>query len=201
MIKSVISDLGKVIIFFDNYIFFKKIEKYSAYSLPEISEKVDKNMDLVSSFDRGEITPLKFYKQVKKLLKTEIDFDQFYLIYNDVFWLNKPVLSTLKKLKPGYRLILLSNTDQMRFSFITKKFPQVLFFDAYVLSFEVGAMKPENKIYEVALEKAQSPAENCLFIDDRQENITAALRMGIDCVHFQPETDLRFEFKKRGIAF
>ena len=199
MIKSVISDLGKVIIFFDNYIFFKKIEKYSAYSLPEISEKVDKNMDLVSSFDRGEITPLKFYKQVKKLLKTEIDFDQFYLIYNDVFWLNKPVLSTLKKLKPGYRLILLSNTDQMRFSFITKKFPQVLFFDAYVLSFEVGYMKPESEIYHIALEKAEAPAAECLFIDDRQENIEAAQRIGINCIHFQAETNLQVELKKRGL--
>ncbi|MFQ5720913.1 MAG: HAD-IA family hydrolase [Candidatus Aminicenantales bacterium] len=199
MIKSVISDLGKVIIFFDNHIFFRKIEKYSAYSLPEISEKVERNIDIIFSFDRGEITPVEFYREVKKVIKAKIDFDQFYTIYNDVFWLNKPVLEILKKLKPKYKLILLSNTDQMRFSFITKKFPQILFFDAYILSFEVGAMKPENKIYKKALEEAEAPPEDCLFIDDIEENIIGARRMGLDCIHFQPETDLRAEFKKRGI--
>ena len=199
MIKSVISDLGKVIIFFDNHIFFRKIEKYCPYSLSEILNKVARNMELVSSFDKGRITPVEFYRKVKKTLKAKIDFEQFYAIYNDIFWLNPPVLEILKKLRPQYRLILLSNTDQMRFSFITKKLPQILLFDAYVLSFEVGYMKPESEIYHIALEKAEAPAAECLFIDDRQENIEAAQRIGINCIHFQAETNLQVELKKRGL--
>jgi len=199
MIKSVISDLGKVIIFFDNHIFFRKIEKYCPYSLSEILDKVARNMELVSSFDKGRITPVEFYRKVKKTLKAKIDFEQFYAIYNDIFWLNPPVLEILKKLRPQYRLILLSNTDQMRFSFITKKLPQILLFDAYVLSFEVGYMKPESEIYHIALEKAEAPAAECLFIDDRQENIEAAQRIGINCIHFQAETNLQVELKKRGL--
>jgi len=199
MIKSVISDLGKVIIFFDNHIFFRKIEKYCPYSLSEILDKVARNMELVSSFDKGRITPVEFYREVKKALKAKIDFEQFYTIYNDVFWLNPPVLEILKKLKPQYRLVLLSNTDPMRFSFIIKKFPKILFFDAYVLSFEVGYMKPESEIYHIALEKAETPAAECLFIDDRQENIEAAQRIGINCIHFRAETNLQVEFKKRGL--
>jgi len=199
MIKSVISDLGKVIIFFDNHIFFRKIEKYCPYSLSEILDKVARNMELVSSFDKGRITPVEFYRKVKKTLKAKIDFEQFYAIYNDIFWLNPPVLEILKKLKPQYRLVLLSNTDQMRFSFITKKLPQILLFDAYVLSFEVGYMKPESEIYHIALEKAGATAGECLFIDDRQENIEAAQRMGINCIHFQAETNLQVELKKRGL--
>jgi len=91
MIKSVISDLGKVIIFFDNHIFFRKIEKYCPYSLSEILDKVARNMELVSSFDKGRITPVEFYRKVKKTLKAKIDFEQFYAIYNDIFWLNPPV--------------------------------------------------------------------------------------------------------------
>ena len=199
MIKSVISDLGKVIIFFDNHIFFRKIEKYCPYSLSEILDKVARNMELVSSFDKGRITPVEFYRKVKKTLKAKIDFEQFYAIYNDIFWLNPPVLEILKKLRPQYRLILLSNTDQMRFSFITKKLPQILLFDAYVLSFEVGYMKPESEIYHIALEKAGATAGECLFIDDRQENIEAAQRIGINCIHFQAETNLQVELKKRGL--
>ena len=57
MIKSVISDLGKVIIFFDNKIFFRKIGRYSSLSADRIEEKVRAHPEILREFDTGKITP------------------------------------------------------------------------------------------------------------------------------------------------
>ncbi|MFP4082809.1 MAG: HAD family hydrolase [Candidatus Aminicenantes bacterium] len=198
-IRSVISDLGKVIIFFDNDIFFKKMTHYTSLSVQQIKEMVTENFGIVESFDRGEITSEQFYHQVAEKLQAQIDYTIFYEIYNDVFSLNHPVLDILKKLKTECRLVLLSNTDNQRFGYIRERFPEILIFDHYVLSFEVGAMKPHPKIYQVALEKAEAAAEQCLFIDDREENVEAALELGMTCIHFTPQTDLAAELHRKGL--
>lgn len=200
-IRCVISDLGKVIIFFDNDIFLKKMTDYSPFSLERMRELVAESFWLVQSFDRGEITPEKFYQEVVKRFQAQIDYQAFFRIYNDVFFLNPPVLNTLKKLRSKYKLILLSNTDIMRYGFIRKRFPEILFFDAYVLSYEVGFMKPAPQIYRVALMKAKARAEECLFIDDREENVEAALKLGIHAIHFVPQTNLETSLREYGLSF
>ena len=201
MIRCVISDIGKVIIFFDNNIFFEKISDYSPHSKEEIRELASAHFDLVKFFDRGEITPQDFHARVKQKLEARIDYDTFFSIYNDVFYLNPPVLQIMKRLKKNYRLVVLSNTDTMRFGFIKKKFPEILIFDEYVLSFEVGFMKPHPQIYKEALKKAGFPAKECVFIDDREENIEAAEKLGINGIHLGPQTDLEAILKEMGLSF
>ena len=51
-------------------------------------------------------------------------------------------------------------------------------FDAYVLSYEVGEMKPFGAIYEAAEQAAEVPSNQILFLDDRLENIQAAQARG-----------------------
>ncbi|NIO48054.1 MAG: HAD-IA family hydrolase [Candidatus Aminicenantes bacterium] len=201
MIRCVFSDLGKVIIFFDNNIFFEKIANYSPYSKEEIRELASAHFDLVEFFDKGEITPQDFHTRVIQELEARIDYDTFFSIYNDVFSLNPPVLQIMKRLKRNYRLVLLSNTDIMRYGFIKKKFPEILIFDEYVLSFEVGFMKPHPQIFRKALERAGFPAKECVFIDDREENIEAAEKLGINAIHMGPQTDLEAILREIGLSF
>jgi len=201
MIKSVISDLGNVIIFFDNHIFFRKIANYSPFSAEEIAEMVFDYSDIIRSFDTGKITPEEFYTKVVETLKAEIDYETFFPFYNDVFSLNPQALEIVKRLKSNYKLILLSNTDVKRFSFVKKKFPEILVFDEYVLSYEVGCMKPHPKIYNVAIDKAEAEAGECIFIDDREENIEVAMNLGIKTIHYGPQIDLEAFLRKYGISF
>jgi HAD superfamily hydrolase (TIGR01509 family) len=201
MIRCVISDLGRVIIFFDNNIFFEKIANYSPYSKEKIGELTSAHFDLVELFDKGEMTPQDFYLRAAEKLGARIDYDTFFSIYNDVFSLNLPVLRIMKRLKRNYRLILLSNTDIMRFGFIKKKFPGIMIFDEYVLSFEVGFMKPHPQIYKEALKRAGYKAKECVFIDDREENIDAAAKLGIDGIHIGPPTNLEAILKEKGLSF
>lgn len=200
MIKSVISDLGRVIIFFDNDIFIKKIAEYTPLSEEVITARIYENMDLLQLFDTGKVTPAQFYSRAKNLLETHIDQVTFYSFYNDVFSLNPAVLGILKSLRPRLRLVLCSNTDVERFGFIRSEFPEVFIFDDYVLSYEVGVMKPHPRIYEVAIKKAAAKAQESVFIDDREENVAAAREMGLQTILFAPTTDLKHELSLKGVS-
>ncbi len=201
MIRCVLSDLGRVIIHFDNTIFFEKIASYSPFSEEEIAEMASTQSSSRQVFDKGEITPEEFYEQVTTQLKARLDYDTFFSLYNDVFSLNPPVLEILKRVKKNYRLILLSNTDVMRFGFIKKHFPEIMIFDEYVLSYEVGAIKPHLRIFEDALNKAGAEPNECVFIDDLEVNIETAQKLGIDAIHMTPQIDLEAVLREKGLSF
>lgn len=201
MIRCVISDLGRVIIFFDNNIFFEKIADYCSFSTEEIAELTFSHLNIIQSFDEGKITPGEFFNQVIEKLEAKIDYDRFFSIYNDVFTLNPPILEIMKRLKQNYKLILLSNTDVKRFGFIKRQFPEILIFDEYVLSYEVGSMKPYPQIYEEALKKAGVKPEECIFIDDNEENIKTAQKLGINGILMEPQTDLEAILHGMNLSF
>ena len=80
----------------------------------------------------------------------------------------------------GYQVYLLSNygktsfeaaRDHGRLSFLP-------FVDGGVISYEVKIVKPEPGIYEALLEKYNLKAEECVFLDDRADNVEAAKLLG-----------------------
>jgi len=200
MIKSIISDLGNVLIFFDNNIFFKKIAECSPLSVNEVISEVLVHLELSRSFDMGKVTPDEFYLQTIQIFKANIDKTSFYSIYNDIFSLNMPIVELLKSLQSRYKLVLCSNTDVERFGFVEKEFPEVLFFDKYVVSYEVGFMKPHPRIYEAAVEEAGTRPEESVFIDDREENITTAEKLGLHTILLSPNTNLKQKLLKKGVT-
>jgi len=200
MIKCVVSDLGKVLLHFDNFIFFRKLAEYCPYSADAIARRFHEHQDIIQSFDTGKMEPADFYDKVLVILEAKIEQDAFFHIYNDVFSANAPVLDLLKRLKNDHRLILLSNTDIERFGFIKKKFPDIFLFDDYVLSYEVGCRKPHPEIYAEALRKAQMPAQECVFLDDMPENIEGARKSGMSAILYGPHTDLEISLKKMNVS-
>ena len=200
MINCLIFDVGKVILFFDNALFFRKLAEYSPYSAQYMAQRAPLHRDLIHSFDTGRIGPEDFYAEVVQTLEADVGQEKFFRMYNDVFFLNSPVLDLLRRLKVHHRMILLSNTDVERFGFIRIKFPEIFLFDEYVLSYEVGRMKPHPEIYEEALKKAQVPPQQCVFIDDLPENIEGARGLGMNVILYGPHVDLEAELKKLNVT-
>jgi putative hydrolase of the HAD superfamily len=63
--------------------------------------------------------------------------------------------------------------------------------DAVVNSAEVGAVKPEERIYRIAAERARVVPERCLFVDDSARNVAAARALGMTGVDYREPADLR----------
>lgn len=99
--------------------------------------------------------------------------------------INVPAETTdvLKKLKQwGKKIALVSNAE---FSEITawQDSPLAPFFDGVIFSCDVGAVKPEKKIYELAMEKLGEKPENCVFVGDGGSNeLMGARDMGITTI-------------------
>lgn len=202
MIRTVISDLGMVVLWFDNDIFIRKLSARCGLSMDRIMEAAHLNMDLITAFDKGGISPREFYERIAKAVDARMSREEFFAIYNDIFWLNAPVLEVLKRVKPiGSKLLLLSNTDPERFGFVRKKFSQILIFDDYILSYELGLAKPEPGIYREAARRAGCAVDECVFIDDMPENVAAAVSFGMKGVVYAPTTDLAAELGELGLRF
>ena len=201
MIKCVISDMGNVLLTFDSSIFYRQISESSPYTPEQMTKIVTESSGLLRAFGTGQISPQEFYKAVSHKLRITTDFDSFFSAYNDVLAPKPDVVDTLKKLETKYRLILLSNTDVKHVEFIKRRFPELFFFDDYVLSYEVGWMKPDPQIYQIALKRAKTRAGECVFIDDLEENIEVAAKMGIHTILFKPQTDLEAELRRLNLSF
>jgi HAD superfamily hydrolase (TIGR01509 family) len=202
MIRAVISDLGQVVLWFDNDIFIRKLAAHGDLSVDEIKEAAHLNMELITAFDKGGISPREFYERIVKAVGGRMSREKFFAIYNDIFWLNARAVEVLKRVKPTVsKLILLSNTDPERFGFVRKRFSQILIFDDYVLSYELGLAKPEPGIYREAVRRAGCAADECVFIDDLPENVEAAVSLGAKGVVYAATTDLAAELKELGLRF
>jgi HAD superfamily hydrolase (TIGR01509 family) len=99
--------------------------------------------------------------------------------------LNPGVPETLALLKgKGYRLYCLSNDVAEWSLLLRKRFSLEGYYDGWIVSGEVGIRKPEPSMYDLALKKTGLAPEDCLFIDDRVENLKPALEKGMKVLKF-----------------
>ena len=88
-------------------------------------------------------------------------------------------MATLTRVRPGVRRVLVSNTNVLHWEGVLRVFDPSGHFDALVLSFRVGAVKPESEFWDAALEAAGCAPGECLYADDRPELVAAAAARGI----------------------
>jgi len=103
----------------------------------------------------------------------------------------------------GYRLGILSNTHESHWEFVHDgRFGLIRHaFETVVLSYQVGAMKPDPRIYEVAAEQAGFACNEIFFTDDRSENVAGAQAAGMDAVQFTSARTLAADLRNRGLRF
>jgi putative hydrolase of the HAD superfamily len=110
-----------------------------------------------------------------------------------------PILAALRR--SGHRLGVLSNTSPSHWRYVTGRFPFLYdLFDVHVLSYEIGAMKPETAVYEAAEEIAGVEPDAIFFTDDRAENVAAAAGRGWQAELFISPLQLAVDLAERGVT-
>jgi 2-haloacid dehalogenase len=99
----------------------------------------------------------------------------------------------------GYPLCALSNWSAETFNMVRGKFPFLKWFDAMVISGEVGLTKPDKAIFMLAAQHVGRPPQDCLFIDDLTVNIDAAREYGFQTIAFTSPQELREELVEKKI--
>lgn len=98
------------------------------------------------------------------------------------------------KVKSNYKIGLLSNAADNWLDQFFKPW-QVELFDAVTLSYEIGFVKPDRRIYETISSKLGLEFEEILFTDDQLRYCKAATKLGIQTIHFETTEQFKRDFQ------
>jgi len=173
--KVVLFDLGKVLVDFDYAIAVRRIAARGRVTAEELAQFIT-SAPLLYDYELGRLTSEQFYEQVRAVTGFGGDFDEFSLAFGDIFVPIPPMVELQAALRRrGIPTFILSNTNDLAVRHIRRSYPFFAGFQGYILSYEHGAMKPDARIYEIAEKLCGYQRADILYIDDRPENIAAAV--------------------------
>jgi putative hydrolase of the HAD superfamily len=186
-IKTIIFDLGGVILGPVSGPFSCKIE--ALYGIPK--EKVKKTyFKYLGDWELGKISENNFWRKFLKDLNIKTKISRLKIIYYSVIVARPEVLKIIKRLKHNYKIALLTNVSKELMQYLNKKYQLNKLFDIIVPSYKYGIAKPRlkkylginrkldySRIYEVLLEKVKIDPWQCVFIDDKKENLLPAKKL------------------------
>ncbi len=191
MPKHLLFDFGVVIIPIDQSLSYTAFEKLGAF--PELGDQ----SELFEKLERGDLSTDQFLESIQSFFfRKNIFKKDLAAAWNAMCYAPIPndTLRLLKRLSRHYNLYLLSNTNAMHIQkikdtcgpFQYRQFTSL--FKGIHYSHEMGSRKPEASFFQQVLKKHKLKAEDCFFIDDREENVEAAQELGIETLLFNPET-------------
>ena len=142
-----------------------------------------------TDYDRGAIDGPTYWRRLAKAAGRELTPAQIdSLIVNDIaIWMraNPVMMDWVRALKRGgLKIAVLSNMPIEISRYMRQYAPWFRDFDYVCFSAEVQLAKPEAAIFHACLEVVHSRPEECLFIDDRAENVEAARALGMHALKF-----------------
>ena len=133
----------------------------------------------------GAITSDEHWAAVIKRLKrpaSEMEAIRHEFFAGDI--IDRTLLDFLRSLRGTYKTGLISNAwGDLREYIVREKFDDA--FDHMIISAEVGAVKPEAKIYQIALAQAGVHANEAVFVDDFAVNIEGCEKVGMQGIYFE----------------
>jgi len=145
----------------------------------------------------GEITARQHWENLR--LRLNYSPEQFEAFINEFFGcdeLDGELVDYVRELHKDHRTALLSNAwDDLR-QVIAERWHFEDAFDSIIISAEVGLVKPDPRIYHLALECLGVEAGQAVFVDDFQRNVEAAQEVGLHGIHFQSPQQMRLELEQ-----
>ena len=168
----------------------------------EDAEFESRHQMLVSSLERGKITLQDYLERTIFYRPRPFTLEAF---KEYMFSLSQPNQATLQLAKDlsrscKYLMSTINNESQELNLFRIQTFGLREIFSLFVSSCFVGLRKPEDAIYQLALEITQRPPETSCFIDDRPLNLDTASRLGMMVIQMKNPEQLHQDLQKIGIV-
>ncbi len=196
-IKNIIFDLGGVLIKHDPTSLIASLP-YPREEKERLSEILSSNhfwddLDLGKYENISEALPhiLEAYPNEKEILSSF--FSSSFMSHYDLFPFGVDLYKKLKE--KGYGIYILSNFSKDGISNLKNTFSFFSLADGMLISSSVHLIKPDKRIFRLLIEKYDLMAEECLFLDDKEENVLSAKDVGFQAITYKEETILE-ELKK-----
>jgi glucose-1-phosphatase len=197
-ISTLIFDLGGVLINLD---LPQCIQNFKELGLQNFEQHLSLfgQKGFFLQFEKGQISATEFREEIRKICPNPLTDAQI-----DAAWCSflcdipNQKLEMLLELKKKFRLLLLSNTNELHievsaageFAKINRKITDI--FDKCYYSYAMGMAKPDTEIFETLLADAGVTAGECLFLDDGHKNTEQAAKIGIQSYLVDINEDLSF---------
>ena len=183
-IKAVFFDLGGVIVRTEFQTPRQQLADRLGMDYEDLSKIVfDSDSGLKASM--GEIAADAHWSFIVKRLKrpaAEIPLIREEFFAGDI--VDRTLVEYIRSLRGKYKVGLISNAwSDLRDFIVREKFDDA--FDKMIISAEVGAVKPEPKIFQIALEHFGVKPREAVFVDDFYINIEGCEKVGIKGIHFK----------------
>ena len=181
MIDAIFFDLGMVLVTFDWEI---AVPRFAAHNGGD-TERVQQFLahPLHDAFERNEISAAEFFHHGCTLMGFQGTPSEFQTYWNEIFAEIPSGVQIVRALSSRIPLYTLSNTNLWHATYLEEKFDWMNLFTQRFYSFTLGVRKPDTRIYELALARANVPPQRALLIDDRIENINGARAVGMNALH------------------
>ena len=184
-------DIGRVLLDFD---FEASLSRLLPADCVNPRARLERLLERKGEFEAGQVEADAYIDWALGVIGSGASADQFRDAWRDIFTPNEPMWQCVRQLAAkGHRLILFSNINSIHCPWIFEKYPEFSLFDAAVLSYEVGAIKPHAGIYTHALEAHGLDPAATLYIDDMPENIEAGRAFGFHCWQYDLRDHASFE--------
>jgi putative hydrolase of the HAD superfamily len=182
-VDAIFSDMGDVLVRIVPDRFFTRLAEHVPDLDREAFIKRVLARDVYMDFARGLIDARGFCLEVGRILGVEWSFETFRDVWIDMMDDIPGMERDFARALAHVPVHVLSNTDPVHVEHIRERFPWIREASGWILSCEVGLLKPDPRFYTVALERTGLDPGRVVFIDDRAENVEAAARLGLECVH------------------
>ena len=206
-IKNIIFDFGGVICDLD---IRRTIEKFKEFGMPKAEfsgtpEERNRQFELlVSNYETGFITSQQFRDKIRNHYQVPPSDAAINDAWNALLvGIPEPRILVLESIRKGYRIFLLSNSNEIHYLKYREDFQQqygyrdfnALFENVY-FSYRLHLRKPDPAIFKLVLKENKLDPAKTLFIDDTLIHVEAARELGITWYHLREGEDLTMLFEK-----
>lgn len=195
MIKNIIFDYGGVLLdwnphyLYDPY--FGDVEKAEWFLTHICTYEWNAQHDHGKPIAEGTAELIALHPEWEKEIR--LYYDDFMKMMGGQIPGMEDVVKALKS--KGYHVFGLSNWSEETFALVRPVYPVLDLMEDMVISGVEKVMKPDRRIFELALNRFGVQAEESVFIDDNPANVKAACEVGINGILFEDSSVIYDVFK------
>ncbi|MDZ7316740.1 MAG: HAD family phosphatase [candidate division KSB1 bacterium] len=197
--RMIFFDLGGVLVDVNASSSLARLGELKGWTLDETAFHWSFFEPVTSAYDAGNLNTKDYLEQFNDYFK--LPLEQAVELFTDIFTLNLDTVRIAERLSSNYLLGIISNTNPLHFYRIMSDFYELHIFQEPVTSYYVKSLKPDRKIFQEACRRFDLSPEECIFIDDRQENIQAAQDIGMHGILFESPMKLMVDLYRADLKF
>jgi glucose-1-phosphatase len=179
VIKAIIVDVGGVILHERDHA--KRFEWEARLGLPKGElDRIVFDSAPAAHAASGQVQASEVWREVGGVLGlTATQIAELQYDYWSCEVLDSALVSFLQGLRPRYRISILTNAWSDARTIHNSRFKFDSWLDGAIYSAEVRLLKPDPRIYRLALDQLGLAAHACIYVDDKSTNVEAAESLGM----------------------